>query len=140
MSRRCHQQRHSNDTQTMYHVLNCFQESLVEEILRLFWGNEKWGWGPTETEHSRAKICNACNFWINIFSCRFDVQRFTRQRDKNLLVRNKTINSNNNGARQVGDHDNISLQRCCHIVHKLAHLSTFLWLSAACYDDILCYF
>ena len=69
--------------------------------MRPFWGNEKWGWGPTETEHSRAKICNACNFRINIFSCSFDVQRFTRQRDKNLLVRNKTINSNN---RRIRDH------------------------------------
>ena len=91
----CHRQSHSNGTQTMYHVLNCFQESLVEEILRSFWGNQKWGWGPTEAEHNQAKICNACDFWINIFSCTFYAQRFFRQREKNLLVRNKTINSNN---------------------------------------------
>ena len=95
MWRWCHRQSHSNGTQTMYHALNCFQESLVEEILRSFWGNRKWGWGPTEAEYHQAKICNACDFWINIFSCEFDAQRFTRQREKNLLVRNKTINSNN---------------------------------------------
>ena len=50
----------------------CFQESWVEEIMRSFWGNKKWGWGPTGVEHSQAKICNVCNLTINIFSCRFD--------------------------------------------------------------------
>ena len=39
--KRCHRQSHSNDTQTMYSVLDCFQESRVEEIMRSFWGNKK---------------------------------------------------------------------------------------------------
>ena len=68
---------------------------MVEEIGRSFWGNEKWGWGPTGVEHSQAKLCNTCNFLTNIFSCRFDAQRLTCQREKKLLAQKITINSTN---------------------------------------------